>query len=99
MWWIIAEAEELPPFLPTLVINGVPSNLVIPVPDSARPAALGYAQELGIPFDDENLDRIIKDIVEKNQEIIKNQKNDSSRWYYDRQEKQSESKKIKQYLI
>jgi amidophosphoribosyltransferase len=25
---------------------------VIPVPDSARPAALGYAQELGIPFDE-----------------------------------------------
>ena len=26
---IIAEAEELPPFLPKLVINGVPSNLII----------------------------------------------------------------------
>lgn len=28
------------------------SDLVIPVPDSARPAALGYASELGIPFDE-----------------------------------------------
>lgn len=28
------------------------ANLVIPVPDSARPAALGFAQELGIPFDE-----------------------------------------------
>ena len=28
------------------------AELVIPVPDSARPAALGYAQELGIPFDE-----------------------------------------------
>lgn len=28
------------------------ANLVIPVPDSARPAALGYAQELNIPFDE-----------------------------------------------
>ena len=27
-------------------------DLVIPVPDSARPAALGYAQELGIQFDE-----------------------------------------------
>ncbi len=27
-------------------------DLVIPVPDSARPAALGYAQQLGIPFDE-----------------------------------------------
>ncbi|RNJ76357.1 MAG: amidophosphoribosyltransferase [Nitrosopumilus sp. H13] len=28
------------------------ADLVIPVPDSARPAALGYAQETGLPFDE-----------------------------------------------
>lgn len=28
------------------------ADIVIPVPDSARPAALGYAQELGIQFDE-----------------------------------------------
>ena len=28
------------------------ADLVIPVPDSARPAALGYAQQLGVPFDE-----------------------------------------------
>lgn len=27
-------------------------DVVIPVPDSARPAALGYAQEIGIPFEE-----------------------------------------------
>ena len=27
-------------------------DLVIPVPDSARPAALGYASEIGVPFDE-----------------------------------------------
>jgi len=30
----------------------VDADIVIPVPDSARPAALGYAQELGIPFEE-----------------------------------------------
>ena len=30
----------------------IDADLVIPVPDSARPAALGYAQELGVPFDE-----------------------------------------------
>ncbi len=28
------------------------ADIVVPVPDSARPAALGYAQELGIPFEE-----------------------------------------------
>jgi len=28
------------------------SDIVIPVPDSARPAALGYAEELGVPFEE-----------------------------------------------
>ena len=28
------------------------ADLVIPVPDSARPAALGFAQESGLPFDE-----------------------------------------------
>jgi len=28
------------------------ADLVIPVPDSARPAALGYAQEIGVSFDE-----------------------------------------------
>jgi amidophosphoribosyltransferase len=28
------------------------ADLVIPVPDSARPAALGYSQEMGLPFEE-----------------------------------------------
>ena len=28
------------------------ADVIIPVPDSARPAALGYAEELGIPFEE-----------------------------------------------
>ena len=28
------------------------ADIVIPVPDSARPAALGYAQEIGVPFEE-----------------------------------------------
>ena len=31
--------------------SGLPADLVVPVPDSGVPAALGYAQESGIPFD------------------------------------------------
>ncbi len=31
--------------------SGVPADVVIPVPDSGVPAALGYAEEAGIPFD------------------------------------------------
>jgi amidophosphoribosyltransferase len=31
--------------------TGVPADVVIPVPDSGVPAALGYAEESGIPFD------------------------------------------------
>lgn len=30
---------------------GVPADVVVPVPDSGVPAALGYAQESGIPFE------------------------------------------------
>jgi len=28
------------------------ADIVVPVPDSARPAALGYAEELGVPFEE-----------------------------------------------
>jgi amidophosphoribosyltransferase len=31
--------------------SGVPADVVIPVPDSGVPAALGYAQEAGIPYE------------------------------------------------
>jgi amidophosphoribosyltransferase len=31
--------------------SGVPADVVIPVPDSGVPAALGYAQQAGIPFE------------------------------------------------
>ena len=31
--------------------NGVPADLVTPVPDSGVPAAIGYAEESGIPLD------------------------------------------------
>ncbi|MCW2309147.1 amidophosphoribosyltransferase [Rhodobium gokarnense] len=31
--------------------SGMPADLVIPVPDSGTPAAIGYAQEAGIPFE------------------------------------------------
>ena len=31
--------------------SGIPADLIVPVPDSGVPAALGYAQESGIPFD------------------------------------------------
>jgi amidophosphoribosyltransferase len=31
--------------------NGVPADVVVPVPDSGVPAAIGYAEESGIPFD------------------------------------------------
>ncbi len=31
--------------------SGVPADLVVPVPDSGTPAAIGYAQESGIPFE------------------------------------------------
>jgi amidophosphoribosyltransferase len=37
------------------------AEVVIPVPDSARPAALGYAQQLGIPFEE----GLLKDIYRK----------------------------------
>jgi amidophosphoribosyltransferase len=30
---------------------GVPADMVVPVPDSGTPAAIGYAQEAGIPFE------------------------------------------------
>ena len=31
--------------------SGVPADLVIPVPDSGVPAAIGYAEEAGLPFE------------------------------------------------
>ena len=31
--------------------SGVPVDMVVPVPDSGVPAALGYAQEAGVPFE------------------------------------------------
>ena len=31
--------------------SGVPADVVVPVPDSGVPAALGYAQEAGLPFE------------------------------------------------
>jgi amidophosphoribosyltransferase len=31
--------------------SGVPADVVVPVPDSGVPAAVGYAQESGIPFE------------------------------------------------
>lgn len=31
--------------------SGVPADLVVPVPDSGVPAAIGYAQEAGLPFE------------------------------------------------
>src|ERR671920_1385889 len=37
------------------------AEVVIPVPDSARPAALGYAQQLGLPFEE----ALLKDIYRK----------------------------------
>ncbi|MCC7280797.1 MAG: amidophosphoribosyltransferase [Acetobacteraceae bacterium] len=31
--------------------NGVPADVVVPVPDSGVPAAIGYAEEAGLPFE------------------------------------------------
>jgi amidophosphoribosyltransferase len=31
--------------------SGVPADVVIPVPDSGVPAALGYAEQAGIPYE------------------------------------------------
>jgi amidophosphoribosyltransferase len=31
--------------------SGIPADVIIPVPDSGTPAAIGYAQESGIPFE------------------------------------------------
>src|SRR3546814_3679606 len=31
--------------------SGVPADVVIPVPDSGVPAAIGYAEKAGIPFE------------------------------------------------
>ena len=32
--------------------SGVDADVVIPVPDSSIPAAIGYARESGVPFND-----------------------------------------------
>ncbi len=31
--------------------NGVPADVIVPVPDSGVPAAIGYAEEAGLPFE------------------------------------------------
>ncbi len=51
----------------------VHGDVVIPVPDSARPAALGYAQELGIPFEeglvkDRHINKGLRSFIEPHQD-------------------------------